>query len=90
MHTIIFLIFLNKKVSKKQPWIYRMRILCFQSLRSEHILMSVFTRPPNSTFTRCQRLACGSYNSSYNLELTDTSVIMLYDLININLLNHIF
>jgi len=46
-------------VTKAQPFKYAFRVLSQQSMRDQHVWVSIFTCPQHSTFTRVQRLSCG-------------------------------
>ena len=45
--------------TKAQPLRYIFRVLSQQSMRDQHVWVSIFTCPQHSTFTRVQRLSCG-------------------------------
>ena len=47
------------KPTKDPPYRYTLRVKSFQSLRDQHLLLSIFLCPRNSKFTRVQRLSCG-------------------------------
>ena len=47
------------KPTKHLPYRYTLRVKSFQSLRDQHLLLSIFLCPRHSTFTRVQRLSCG-------------------------------
>ena len=46
-------------VTKAQPFTYAFRVISQQSMRDQHVWVSIFTCPQHSTFTRVQRLTCG-------------------------------
>ena len=46
-------------VTKVQPFRYAFRVTSQQSMRDQHVWVSIFTCPQHSTFTRVQRLSCG-------------------------------
>jgi len=42
-----------------QPFSYSLRVISQQSMRDQHMWVSIFTCPHHSIFTRVQRLSCG-------------------------------
>ena len=78
----------------KLPYTYTLRVRSLQSLRDQHLWLSIFVCPRHSTFKRVQRLSCGfAFVMSamlanimfYDSRLSQVHEELIYDTIKLNL-----
>ena len=79
---------------KEMPYTYTLRVKSLQSMRDQHLWLSIFLCPRHSTFTRVQRLSCGFALVMsgmlvnmifYDIDMSDVHEELIYDEIKLDL-----
>ena len=82
------------KLMKEMPYTYTLRVKSLQSMRDQHLWLSIFVCPRHSTFTRVQRLSCGFALAMsgmlvnmifYDVDMSHVHEELVYDVIKLDL-----